>query len=67
MNVFYNHNYIHRWKLKGRVVFHSKIGDINKEMDLTFQLDKKKEEKLKNAIKDFKRLYVEGVESKIIV
>ena len=62
MNVFYNHTYIHQWELKGIVTYRSKIGDINRKIKLSFQLDKKNEEKLKNAIKAFQRDYVEGVE-----
>ena len=63
MNVFYDHNYIHQWELKGIVTYRSKIGDINRKIELTFQLDnKKEEEKLKNAIRSFHRDYVEGVE-----
>ena len=66
VNIFYNHDYVHKWELVGRVTYHSKIGDINKRrVKLIFQLDNKKEEKLKKAIKDFQKVYVEGAESKI--
>ena len=59
-NVFYNHDYIHVWQLKGRVTFHSKIGPINKEIKIQFQLDKKNEEGLRKGIKRFQQFYVEG-------
>ena len=67
VNVFYNHDYVHEWVLKGKVTYHSKIGDINRKIELTFQLDKKKEEKLKNAIRSFHRVYVEGKGAEKIV
>lgn len=65
VNVFYSHRYIHKWELKGKVTFHSEIGDINRRgIKLTFQLgnekDKEKEEKLKKAIEHFQKFYIEG-------
>ena len=48
VHVSYHH--IHEWKLRGRVTYRSKIGDINREIKIPFQLDNKNEEKLKKAI-----------------
>ncbi len=66
VNVFYNHKNIHIWQLKGRISFDSKIENtgrvINKDrvINLTFQLDKDKEEELKKDIKNFHEFYVKG-------
>ena len=67
VNVAYNHKNIHKWELKGKVTFNSKIGEITKKGTFPFQLgdekDRKQEDKLKEAIKYFHKFYVEGVES----
>ena len=49
-----------KWKLNGKITYHSKIGDITKEKTLRFQLSDEKEEKLKEAIKRFHKFYVKG-------
>jgi hypothetical protein len=67
MYVFYNHNYVHNWKLKGRITYHTKVGDITKEITLVFQLDEKAEEELKEEIKRFQKSYVEVEERGMVV
>ena len=62
VSVSYDHSHIHKWVLKGKVTFNSKIGEITKKGTFSFQLGDKKEEKLKNSIKGFQKDYVEGVE-----
>jgi preprotein translocase subunit YajC len=60
MNVFYKHNYVHNWKIKGRITLHTEIGDITKGMKLVFNLDKEAEEEFKKDLKRFQGFYVEG-------
>lgn len=57
--VLHSHN-MRKWKLNGKITYHSKIGDITKEKTLRFQLSDEKEEKLKEAIKRFHKFYVKG-------
>ncbi|MGB2842725.1 MAG: hypothetical protein WBC40_09685 [Halobacteriota archaeon] len=68
VNVSYNHNYIHKWELKGKVTFNSKIREITKKITFSFRLgdesDRKKEDKLKEAINDFQKSYVDVGEQK---